>query len=271
MTNVPTANDVDAAVLARGTPGFSGADLANLVNEAALFAAKQNKHIVSMEHFEKAKDKILMGSERHSMVMSEAEKRLTAYHEAGHAIIGLLVPDHDPVHKVTIIPRGRALGVTMFLPTEDRYSYSKQRLESQLCSLFGGRIAEALIFGEEKVTTGASNDIKRATEIARGMVTKWGLSSLGPVSYGDDGGEVFLGNSMVKQAKELSEYTAQNIDKEIKLILDRNYQRAQVILEANVDTLHRMAAALIKDETIDMPQITLIMADKKLPDTSSVQ
>ncbi|MBP9726472.1 MAG: ATP-dependent zinc metalloprotease FtsH [Gammaproteobacteria bacterium] len=271
MTNVPTANDVDAAVIARGTPGFSGADLANLVNEAALFAAKQNKHVVSMEHFEKAKDKILMGSERHSMVMSEAEKRLTAYHEAGHAIIGLLVPDHDPVHKVTIIPRGRALGVTMFLPTEDRYSYSKQRLESQLCSLFGGRIAEALIFGEEKVTTGASNDIKRATEIARGMVTKWGLSSLGPVSYGDDGGEVFLGNSMVKQAKELSEYTAQNIDKEIKLILDRNYQRAQVILEANVDTLHRMAAALIKDETIDMPQITLIMADKKLPDASSVQ
>ncbi len=271
MTNVPTANDVDAAVIARGTPGFSGADLANLVNEAALFAAKQNKHVVSMEHFEKAKDKILMGSERHSMVMSEAEKRLTAYHEAGHAIIGLLVPDHDPVHKVTIIPRGRALGVTMFLPTEDRYSYSKQRLESQLCSLFGGRIAEALIFGEEKVTTGASNDIKRATEIARGMVTKWGLSSLGPVSYGDDGGEVFLGNSMVKQAKELSEYTAQNIDKEIKLILDRNYQRAKVILEANVDTLHRMAAVLIKDETIDMPQITLIMADKKLADASSVQ
>lgn len=259
MTNVPTANDVDAEVIARGTPGFSGADLANLVNEAALIAAKQNKAIVSMIDFEKAKDKILMGAERHSMVMSEAEKRLTAYHEAGHAIVGLTVPDHDPVHKVTIIPRGRALGVTMFLPTEDRYSYSKQRLESQLSSLFGGRIAEALIFGEEKVTTGASNDIKRATEIARGMVMKWGLSSLGPVSYADDGGEVFLGNSMVRQAKEYSEYTAEEVDKEVRHILDRNYQRAKNILETKLNTLHEMAAALIKNETIDQEQIKQIM------------
>lgn len=261
MAQVPTANDVDPAVIARGTPGFSGADLANLVNEAALWAARQNKTMVSMEHFEKAKDKILMGSERHSMVMSEAEKKLTAYHEAGHAIVGLIVPDHDPVHKVTIIPRGRALGVTMFLPTEDRYSYSKQRLESQLSSLFGGRIAEILIFGDEYVTTGASNDIKRATEIARGMVTKWGLSSLGPIAYTEEGGEVFLGNSMAKQTRELSEYTAESIDKEVKAILDRNYARAKSILETHVDKLHAMAALLIKDETIDMPQIKKIMGE----------
>lgn len=263
MARVPTADDVDAAVIARGTPGFSGADLANLVNEAALFAARHNNSTVSMQYFEKAKDKILMGAERHSMVMSEAEKRLTAYHEAGHAIVGLLVPDHDPVHKVTIIPRGRALGVTMFLPTEDRYSYSKQRLESQLSSIFGGRIAEEIIFGAEKVTTGASNDIKKATEIARGMVTKWGLSSLGPVSYNDDGGEVFLGNSMVKPAKEFSEYTAESIDKEVSGILERNYQRAKHILETNVDKLHAMAAALIKDETIDLETIKQIMGDKQ--------
>lgn len=270
MTPVPAANDVDPEVIARGTPGFSGADLANLVNEAALIAAKQNKAVVAMVDFEKAKDKILMGAERHSMVMSEAEKRLTAYHEAGHAIVGLSVPDHDPVHKVTIIPRGRALGVTMFLPKEDRYSYSKQRLESQLSSLFGGRIAEALIFGEERVTTGASNDIKRATEIARGMVTKWGLSSLGPVSYSDDGGEVFLGNSMVRQAKEYSEYTAEEIDKEVHNIIERTYQRAKNILETNLDKLHAMAAALIKDETIDMGQIAKIM-DKKIPEASATE
>lgn len=268
ITNVPTANDLDLEVIARGTPGFSGADLANLVNEAALIAAKQNKAVVSMVDFEKAKDKILMGSERHSMVMSEAEKRLTAYHEAGHAIVGLTVPDHDPVHKVTIIPRGRALGVTVFLPSEDRYSYSKQRLESQLCSLFGGRIAEALIFGDESVTTGASNDIKRATEIARGMVTKWGLSSLGPIAFTDDGGEVFLGNSMAKQAKEISEYTAECIDKEIRIILDKNYQRAKTILETKIDKLHEMAAALIKDETIDMLKITKIMGVTPLPEAS---
>ncbi|MES2204671.1 MAG: ATP-dependent zinc metalloprotease FtsH [Pseudomonadota bacterium] len=271
MTNVPTANDVDAEVIARGTPGFSGADLANLVNEAALIAAKQNRHVVSMEHFEKAKDKILMGAERHSMVMNEAEKRLTAYHEAGHAIVGLTVPDHDPVHKVTIIPRGRALGVTMFLPTEDRYSYSKQRLESQLSSLFGGRIAEILIFGEESVTTGASNDIKRATEIARGMVTKWGLSSLGPIAFTDDGGEVFLGNSMAKQAKEISDYTAECIDKEVRLILDRNYQRAKMILETKIDKLHEMAAELIKVETIDMAQIAKIMGNKQIPEAPPAQ
>jgi cell division protease FtsH len=261
MAHVPTADDVDASVIARGTPGFSGADLANLVNEAALFAARQNKTVVSMVHFEKAKDKILMGAERHSMVMNEAEKRLTAYHEAGHAIVGLNVPDHDPVHKVTIIPRGRALGVTMFLPTEDRYSYSKQRLESQLSSIFGGRIAEELIFGAEKVTTGASNDIQKATEIARGMVTKWGLSSLGPIAYSDEGGEVFLGNSMAKQAKGFSEYTSENIDKEVRDILERNYKRARQILETKIDKLHQMAAVLIKDETIDLEQIKKIMAN----------
>jgi len=259
ITNVPTDKDVDASVIARGTPGFSGADLANLVNEAALCAARQNKTIVSMEHFERAKDKILMGAERHSMVMNEAEKRLTAYHEAGHAIVGLLVPDHDPVHKVTIIPRGRALGVTMFLPTEDRYSYSRQRLESQLSSILGGRIAEELIFGVEKVTTGASNDIKKATEIARGMVMKWGLSRLGPISYAEDGGEVFLGNSMVRQAKEYSEYTAQEIDKEVQFIIQQSYHRAQDVLQENIEKLHTMAEALMKDETIDQEQIQIIM------------
>ncbi|MCD8524694.1 MAG: ATP-dependent zinc metalloprotease FtsH [Gammaproteobacteria bacterium] len=259
ISNVPTDNDVDASVIARGTPGFSGADLANLVNEAALCAARQNKTIVSMNHFERAKDKILMGAERHSMVMNEAEKRLTAYHEAGHAIVGLLVPDHDPVHKVTIIPRGRALGVTMFLPTEDRYSYSRQRLESQLSSVLGGRIAEELIFGVEKVTTGASNDIKKATEIARGMVMKWGLSRLGPISYSEEGGEVFLGNSMVRQAKEYSEYTAQEIDKEVQFIIQQSYQRAQDVLQENIDKLHAMADVLIKHETIDQEQIQTIM------------
>ncbi len=270
MSKVPVDNNVDASVIARGTPGFSGADLANLVNEAALFAARKNQTVVTMKDFEQAKDKILMGAERHSMVMNEAEKRLTAYHEAGHAIVGLCVPDHDPVHKVTIIPRGRALGVTMFLPTEDRYSYSRQRLESQLSSVFGGRIAEGLIFGEDKVTTGASNDIKKATEIARGMVMKWGLSSLGPISYADDGGEVFLGNSMVKPAKEYSEYTAEEIDKEVNRIIDRNYKRAQQILETHMDKLHAMAAALIKDETIDQEQINLIMAGSSVAvETSS--
>ena len=259
LRKVPTADDVDPKVIARGTPGFSGADLANLVNEAALFAARANKRLVDMEDMEKAKDKIMMGAERKSMVMKEEEKRLTAYHEAGHAIVGLKVPSHDPVYKVSIIPRGRALGVTMFLPEEDRYSHSKEHLESQISSLFGGRIAEELIFGVEHVTTGASNDIQRATEIARNMVTKWGLSErLGPLAYGEDEGEVFLGRS-VTQHKALSDETAHAIDEEIRAIIDRNYERAEHILKEHMDKLHAMAEALIKYETIDSEQIRDIM------------
>jgi len=262
MRKVPLNDNVVASVIARGTPGFSGADLANLVNEAALFAARENRRVVSMEHFEKAKDKIMMGAERRSMVMSEEEKTLTAYHEAGHAIVGRLMPAHDPVYKVSIIPRGRALGVTMFLPEQDRYSYSKQRLESQICSMFGGRLAEELIFGPEKVTTGASNDIQRITEIARNMVTKWGLSErLGPLTYSEDEGEVFLGHS-VSRHKVVSDETAHVIDEEIRHIVDRNYQRAKQVLEANLDKLHSMADALIKYETIDSLQIDDIMAGK---------
>ena len=259
MRKVPLGEDVRASVIARGTPGFSGADLANLVNEAALFAARANKKTVDMAEFEKAKDKIMMGAERKTMVMSDDEKKLTAYHEAGHAIVGRSVPDHDPVYKVSIIPRGRALGVTMFLPEDDRYSHSKQHLESQLSSLFGGRVAEELIFGSEKVTTGASNDIERATEIARNMVTKWGLSErLGPLSYSEDEGEVFLGRS-VTQHKAMSDETAKTIDEEIRRVIDRNYARAEEILKSNIDKLHLMAKALIKYETIDANQIDAIM------------
>jgi len=259
MRKVPIGDDVRPNIIARGTPGFSGADLANLVNEAALFAARANRRVVGMEEFEKAKDKIMMGAERRSMVMSEDEKKLTAYHEAGHAIVGLLVPDHDPVYKVTIIPRGRALGVTMFLPEQDRYSFSKQRLQSQISSLFGGRLAEELIFGAEKVTTGASNDIERATEIARSMVTKWGLSDkLGPLTYSEDEGEVFLGRS-VTEHKNVSDQTAHAIDEEIRAIIDDNYQRAKQILIDNEKQLHLMAEALIKYETIDEEQIKDIM------------
>jgi len=262
MRKVPLGDDVKPNIIARGTPGFSGADLANLVNEAALFAARENQRLVNMAHFEKAKDKIMMGAERKSMVMSEDEKKLTAYHEAGHAIVGLNVPSHDPVYKVTIIPRGRALGVTMFLPEEDRYSYSKQRLESQISSMFGGRIAEELIFGKDSVTTGASNDIQRATDIARNMVTKWGLSEkLGPLTYSEDEGEVFLGHS-VTQHKNVSGATANLIDEEIRKIIDKNYQRAEDILKRDVDKLHMMADALIKYETIDQNQIGDIMAGK---------
>jgi cell division protease FtsH len=262
MRKVPVADDVVPSIIARGTPGFSGADLANLVNEAALFAARANKTLVRMDDFERAKDKIMMGAERKSMVMSEDEKKLTAYHEAGHAIVGRLVPDHDPVHKVTIIPRGRALGVTLFLPEADRYSYSKQRLESQISSLFGGRIAEELIFGPERVTTGASNDIHRATEMARNMVTKWGLSEkLGPLTYSEEEGEVFLGHS-VTQHKNVSDETAHIIDEEIRAFIDRNYSRARQLLEDNVDKLHMMADALIKYETIDLNQINDIMSGK---------
>jgi len=263
LRKVPAADNVNAAVIARGTPGFSGADLANLVNEAALFAARANKRLVDMDDLDKAKDKIMMGTERRSMVMSEDEKKLTAYHEAGHAIVGRLVPAHDPVYKVSIIPRGRALGVTMFLPEEDRYSFSKQRLESQISSLFGGRIAEEMIFGEEMVTTGASNDIQRATELARNMVTKWGLSErLGPLTYSEEDGEVFLGHS-VTQHKNVSDETAHAIDGEIRAIIDRNYARAETILKENLEKLHVMAQALIKYETIDSDQIDDIMAGKQ--------
>jgi cell division protease FtsH len=263
MRKVPISDDVEPAIIARGTPGFSGADLANLVNEAALFAARANKRTVEMLDFEKAKDKVMMGAERRSMVMSDEEKRLTAYHESGHAIVGRLVPAHDPVHKVTIIPRGRALGLTMFLPEEDRYSYSKQRLESQISSMFGGRVAEELIFGVDAVTTGASNDIKRATDIARNMVTKWGLSEkLGPLTYSEEEGEVFLGHS-VTQHKNVSDETAHAIDKEIRAVVDRNYERTRRILTENIDKLHAMADALIKYETIDSHQIDDIMQGKE--------
>ena len=259
MRKIPLDRDVEPSVIARGTPGFSGADLANLVNEAALFAARANRRTVDMEQFEKAKDKIMMGSERRSMVMSDDEKRLTAYHEAGHAIVGLLVPSHDPVYKVTIIPRGRALGVTMFLPEEDRYSYSKERLESQISSLFGGRIAEDLVFGPDSVTTGASNDIRRATELARKMVTEWGLSEkMGPLTYSEEEGEVFLGHS-VTQHKTVSDQTQDLIDEEVRNIIDRNYQRSAGILKENEQRLHVMADALIRYETIDVEQIKDIM------------
>jgi cell division protease FtsH len=262
MKRVPLATDVEVSYLARGTPGFSGADLANLVNEAALFAARKNKREVQMEDFEKAKDKILMGAERRSMVMSEEEKRLTAYHEAGHAIVGRLVPEHDPVYKVSIMPRGRALGITMFLPERDQYSASLEKLESQISSLFGGRIAEEIIFGRRKVTTGASNDIERATSLARNMVTRWGLSErLGPLAYSEEEGEVFLGRSVTKH-KLVSEETSHLIDEEIRSFIDRNYERSERILRDNLDKLHLMADALMKYETIDHFQIDDIMAGK---------
>ncbi|MGU9978295.1 MAG: ATP-dependent zinc metalloprotease FtsH [Candidatus Oxydemutatoraceae bacterium WSBS_2016_MAG_OTU14] len=264
MRKVPCDDDARLDLIARGTPGFSGADLANLVNEAALFAARKNKRTVSMAEFEKAKDKIMMGVERKSMVMSESEKKLTAYHESGHAIVGRLVPDHDPVYKVTIIPRGRALGVTMFLPEEDRLSYSRQKLESQISSLFGGRLAEEIIFGQESVTTGASNDIERATDIARNMVTRWGLSdALGPLVYGEEEGHPFLGQSMSQPASHISDETSSKIDKEIRNIIDRNYQRARNILEEHKDKLHLMANVLMKYETIDKDQIDEIMLGRE--------
>ncbi len=263
MRKVPLSDDVKPSIIARGTPGFSGADLANLVNEAALFAARANRRTVTMDEFERAKDKIMMGAERRSMVMNEAEKKLTAYHEAGHAIVGLSVPDHDPVYKVSIIPRGRALGVTMFLPEEDRYSYSKRRLNSQIASLFGGRIAEQLVFGADAVTTGASNDIERATDIARNMVTKWGLSDrLGPLTYTEEDGEVFLGRT-VTQHKQVSDVTIHAIDEEVRRIIDSNYQLATGILNAHLEQLHAMANALIKFETIDDAQIRDIMAGRE--------
>jgi cell division protease FtsH len=275
MRKVPLGNDVKSSVIARGTPGFSGADLANLINEAALLAARANRRTVTMEEFDKAKDKIMMGAERRSLVMSEDEKKLTAYHESGHAIVGLLVPDHDPVYKVSIIPRGRALGVTMFLPEEDRYSYSKQRLMSsmkslyggrvaeELKSLYGGRVAEELIFGPAYVTTGASNDIERATEIARNMVTKWGLSDrLGPLTYSEDDGEIFLGRSVTRH-KHVSDVTAHVIDEEVRSLIDSCYKDAKQILETNQALLHLMAEALMKYETINEVQISEIMEGRE--------
>ncbi|WP_298441298.1 ATP-dependent zinc metalloprotease FtsH [uncultured Ferrimonas sp.] len=264
MRKVPLAEGVDAALIARGTPGFSGAELANLVNEAALFAARGSKRLVAMEEFEKAKDKIMMGAERRSMVMSEDEKRMTAYHESGHAIVGRLVPEHDPVYKVSIIPRGRALGVTMYLPEQDRWSHSKQHLESMISSLYGGRIAEQLIYGDDKVTTGASNDIERATDIARKMVTQWGLSSkLGPMNYAEEDGEVFLGRSMAK-ASHMSDETSHLIDEEIKVFVDNNYARARAILEEHMDILHSMTEALMQYETIDARQIDDLMERREV-------
>lgn len=259
MRKKPIDEKVSAHDIARGTPGFSGADLANLVNEAALFAARRNRKAITMQDMEDAKDKIMMGAERRSMVMSDAEKEMTAYHEAGHAIVGRLVPSHDPVYKVTIIPRGRALGVTMFLPDQDRYSYSKERLESQISTLYGGRLAEEIIYGKDQVSTGASNDIERATAIARNMVTQWGLSEkLGPLMYGEEEGEVFLGRSVTRH-KNVSDETARIIDLEIRDIIDRNYERARKILEENMDILHEMTKALVKYETIDEGQIDDLM------------
>ncbi len=264
MRKVPLADDVKPANIARGTPGFSGADLANLVNEAALFAARSNLRVVMMEQFELAKDKIMMGAERKSMVMSESEKRNTAYHEAGHAIVGRLVPEHDPVYKVSIIPRGRALGVTMFLPEEDRYSHSKRQINSQICSLFGGRVAEEMTLGADGVTTGASNDIQRATEIARNMVTKWGLSEkMGPLMYDEAEEEVFLGRSAGSAAKSISGATAKLIDEEVRAIIDECYATAQRLLGENRDKLEKMADALMLYETIDLSQINEIMAGRE--------
>jgi len=262
MRKVPVSDNVNASIIARGTPGFSGADLANLVNEAALFAARGNKKLVTMGEFERAKDKIMMGAERKSMIMKDDEKKLTAYHEAGHAIVGRSVPDHDPVYKVSIIPRGRALGVTMFLPEDDRYSHSSQHLQSQLSSLYGGRIAEEIIFGGDAVTTGASNDIERATSLARSMVTKWGFSEkLGPLCYADEEGDMYLGKGGGSQ-KTVSAETSKLIDSEMRVFIDRNYQRAFDILTKHNDKLHLMADALLKYETIDAAQIDMIMEGK---------
>jgi cell division protease FtsH len=264
MRKVPLAENVEASKIARGTPGFSGADLANLVNEAALFAARAGVRTVGMQQFELAKDKIMMGAERRSMVMSEKEKLNTAYHEAGHAIVGRLMPEHDPVYKVSIIPRGRALGVTMFLPEEDRYSHSRRHIIGQVTSLFGGRVAEEMTLGKEGITTGASNDIQRATEIARNMVTKWGLSdAMGPVMYDEGGEEVFLGRSAAQPSKAMSDETALSIDKEVRSIIDECYEKARSILEEHRSKMDMMADALMQYETIDSEQIDAIMEGKK--------
>ncbi len=259
IKKVPQAEDVNIKDLARGTPGFSGAELANLVNEGALLAARNNKRIVTMEDLDRARDKLLMGAEKRSMVMRKEDLLMTAYHEAGHAIVGQNVPEHDPVYKVSIMPRGGALGITMFLPERDQYSASKDKLESQISGLFGGRIAEAIIYGKNKVTTGASNDIERATQLARNMVTKWGLSDkLGPMDYGDDQG--YMGT----QSKPMSEQMAQTIDDEIRLVIDRNYKRAEDILNDNLEILHNMAQALMDWETIDKFQIEKLLKGEKI-------
>lgn len=262
IKKVPAADDVKLYDLARGTPGFSGADLANIVNEAALLAARSSKKEVSMSDLEKAKDKILMGAEKRTMVMTEEDKLLTAYHEAGHCIVGELSPEHDPVYKVSIMPRGRALGITMFLPDQDQYSASKRKLESQIASLFGGRIAELIIYGGDRVTTGASNDIERATELARNMVTRWGFSEkLGTMVYGEEGGQPFMGYS--PKGSKNSELVAQQIDEEIRAVIDANYKRSEKILQDNISILHNMAKALMKWETIDKTQIDALMAGKE--------
>jgi cell division protease FtsH len=261
IKKVPTADDVELKNIARGTPGFSGADLANIINEAALLAARTNKSKVGMNELEKAKDKILMGAEKHTMVMSEDDKRLTAYHEAGHCIVGQMSPDHDPVYKVSIMPRGRALGITMFLPERDQYSASKRKLESQIASLFGGRIAELMIYGGDRVTTGASNDIERATELARNMVTKWGFSDImGPLVYGEDGGQPFMGYAT--SGSKVSNSVQDKIDEEIRAVIDKNYKKAETLLQDNISILHKMADALMKWETIDKAQIDDLMAGK---------
>jgi cell division protease FtsH len=264
MRKVPLAENVEASKIARGTPGFSGADLANLVNEAALFAARAGVRTVGMQHFELAKDKIMMGAERRSMVMSEKEKLNTAYHEAGHAIVGRLMPEHDPVYKVSIIPRGRALGVTMFLPEEDRYSLSRRHIISQITSLFGGRVAEEMTLGKDGITTGASNDIQRATEMARNMVTKWGLSDvMGPLMYDEGGEEVFLGRSAGQPSKAMSDETALSIDREVRSIIDECYEKARSILDEHRSKMDLMAEALMQYETVDAEQIDAIMEGRK--------
>ena len=264
MRNLPIAKNVKSMNIAKGTPGFSGADLANLCNEAALIAASKNKNLVGMQELEQAKDKIMMGTERKTMVMDDAEKEMTAYHEAGHAIVGRLVPEHDPVYKVSIIPRGRALGVTMFLPQKDSYSLSRQKINSQIASLFGGRIAEEVIYGKDAVTTGASNDIERATELAHKMVKLWGMSDvLGPMAYGENEGEVFLGRQVTKH-KQISEETFKQVDQEVRKIIDTNYEKATKILTDNIDILHAMAKALVEHETIDSGQIDDLMERKKM-------
>ena len=264
MKKVPLGEDVDPSLIARGTPGFSGADLANLVNEAALYAARSGKKLVGMEQMDFAKDKVMMGTERRSMVISEEDKLKTAYHEAGHAIVGRLLEEHDPLYKVTVIPRGRALGVTVFLPEEDKYSHSRQSLLDRICGLYGGRIAEEIVYGEKGITTGASNDIERATELARNMVTKWGLSKeLGPIRYGDETDEPFLGRSVGTAKQDISDETASKIDKEAKSIISDCYMRATDILKENIDNLHLMAQSLVEYETLDAEQIDDIMAGAK--------
>jgi cell division protease FtsH len=264
LKKIVTEKDVDPSVIARGTPGFSGADLANLVNEAALYAARKNKRVVDMNEMERAKDKILMGTERQSMAMSDDEKKLTAYHEAGHALVGLNMPDHDPVYKVSIIPRGRALGVTMYLPEKDRYSHSYQRLESQIASLYGGRLAEEIVFGKDKVTTGASNDIERATKLAKNMVVRWGLSkTLGPISFARPESEAFMGRGE-HGGVEMSAQTSKQIDIEVKDLIDRNYKRAETLLHKKIKQLHLLAEALIKYETITDAEIKALLAGKSV-------